>query len=304
MKKLYGTVVPIVTPLTEDDKIDVLSLERLVDHVIDGGLQCLYPCGTTGEMMYLTVEERKQVAEVTVRQAAGRIPVFVQAGAWNQADTIELAKHAVSIGADGIGVVTPVFYKLSDQGLIDFYTAVAHSVPEDFPVYMYGIPQNAVNDLNADVCEKVAAACPNVQGIKYSYPDFTKLQQFMMVKNQTFSVLVGPDHLFEAVCAVGGDGVVSGNAVIIREHYAAIWDAVQKKDFDLATKIQRRTNILNAVMCETNNIAAYKVILKDEGVIATTKMRRPMENLTPDQEKELLRRMKELDYKHVRISER
>ena len=125
-----------------------------------------------------------------------------------------------------------------------------------------------------------------------------------MVKNQTFSVLVGPDHLFEAVCAVGGDGVVSGNAVIIREHYAAIWDAVQKKDFDLATKIQRRTNILNAVMCETNNIAAYKVILKDEGVIATTKMRRPMENLTPDQEKELLRRMKELDYKHVRISER
>lgn len=96
----------------------------------------------------------------------------------------------------------------------------------------------------------------------------------------------------------------SGNAVIIREHYAAIWDAVQKKDFDLATKIQRRTNILNAVMCETNNIAAYKVILKDEGVIATTKMRRPMENLTPDQEKELLRRMKELDYKHVRISER
>ena len=304
MKKLYGTVVPIVTPLTEDDKIDVPSLERLVDHVIDGGLQCLYPCGTTGEMMYLTVEERKQVAEVTVRQAAGRIPVFVQAGAWNQADTIELAKHAVSIGADGIGVVTPVFYKLSDQGLIAFYTAVAHSVPEDFPVYMYGIPQNAVNDLNADVCEKVAAACPNVLGIKYSYPDFTKLQQFMMVKNQTFSVLVGPDHLFEAVCAVGGDGVVSGNAVIIREHYAAIWDAVQKKDFDLATKIQRRTNILNAVMCETNNIAAYKVILKDEGVIATTKMRRPMENLTPDQEKELLRRMKELDYKHVRISER
>ena len=79
MQKLYGTVVPIVTPLTEEDTIDVESLKNLVNHVIDGGLQCLYPCGTTGEMMYLTVEERKQVAEVTVKEAAGRVPVFVHA---------------------------------------------------------------------------------------------------------------------------------------------------------------------------------------------------------------------------------
>lgn len=301
MQKLYGTVVPIVTPLTEEDTIDVESLKNLVNHVIDGGLQCLYPCGTTGEMMYLTVEERKQVAEVTVKEAAGRVPVFVHVGAWNLKDTIELAQHAEKIGADGIGVVTPAFYKLSDQGLVDFYVEVAHSVSEDFPVYMYAIPQNAINDVNAAVCEEVAKQCPNVLGIKYSYPDFTKLQQFMMVKDQTFSVLVGPDHLFEAVCAVGGDGVVSGNAMIVREHYAAIWDAIQKKDYDLATKYQRRTNILNATMCEINNIAAYKVILKEEGIIKTTKMRRPMENLTLEQEKALLDRMKELDYKKVLV---
>ena len=88
MKKLYGTVVPIITPLTEADAIDIESLENLVDHVIDGGLQCLYPCGTTGEMMYLTMEERKQVAEVTVKHTAKRVPVFVQGGAWNLKDTI------------------------------------------------------------------------------------------------------------------------------------------------------------------------------------------------------------------------
>ena len=301
MQKLYGTVVPIVTPLTDEDTIDVESLENLVDHVIDGGLQCLYPCGTTGEMMYLTVEERKLVAEVTVRKAAKRVPVFVHVGAWNLKDTIELAQHAEKIGADGIGVVTPAFYKLSDRGLVDFYVAVANSVSKDFPVYMYAIPQNAVNDVNLAVCEEVAKQCPNVVGIKYSFPDFTKLQQFMLVKNQTFSVLVGPDHLFEALCAVGGEGVVSGNAMIIREHYAKLWDAIQKKDYDLATKYQRRTNVLNALMCEINNIAAYKVILKEEGVIKTSNMRRPMENLTSEQEKLLLEKMKELDYKQVLI---
>lgn len=301
MQKLYGTVVPIVTPLTEDDEIDVESLKHLVDHCINNGLQCLYPCGTTGEMMYLTVEERKLIAETVIKHTDKRVPVFVQVGAWNLADTIELAKHAVASGADGIGVVTPVFFKLSDQGLVDFYEAVSKSVPSDFPIYLYSIPQNAINDINAATAEKVAQKCANVVGIKYSYPDFTRLQQLMLIRNGTFSVLVGPDHLFEALCAVGGDGTVSGNAMCIPEHYAKIWEAVQAKDYDLATKYQRSTNVLNAIMCSINNIAAYKVILKDEGVIATTKMRRPMENLTPEQEADLLSTMHRLDYRKVTL---
>lgn len=299
MQKLFGIAVPIITPLTDEDKIDTESLKRLTDHCIDHGLQCLYPCGTTGEMMYLTVEERKQVAETVVKHAAGRVPAFVHVGAWNLKDTIELAQHAVSIGADGIGVVTPVFYQLSDKGIADFYISVAKSIPEDFPMYLYGIKQNAINDLTKETCEMVAEQCKNVIGAKYSFPDMTRLQQLMTVNGGDFSVLVGPDHLFEAVVAVGGDGVVSGNAMCIPEHYAAIWDALQKKDMELATKLQRRTNILNAAMCEINNIAAYKVILKEEGVIATTKMRRPMENLTENQEQALLKKIKELNYRVV-----
>jgi len=301
MQKLYGVVVPIVTPLTEDDKIDVESTKRLVDHCIDNGIECLYPCGTTGEMMYLTMEERKLVAEVVVEHTAKRVPVFVQVGAWNQADTIELAKHAVEIGADGIGVITPIFYKLSDAGLIDFYKAVAESVPADFPVYLYGIPQNAVNDINPATAEAIAQACPNVVGIKYSFGDFTRMQQFMLVRNQTFSVLAGPDHMFAPFCSAGGEGVVSGNAMCVPEHYEQLWEAIKAGDNALATKLQRRTNVLNSTMCAINNIAAYKVILKNEGVIATTKMRRPFENLTPAQEADLLAKMAEYDYRNVII---
>ena len=301
MEKLYGVVVPIVTPLTEDDKIDVESTKKLVDHCINNGIECLYPCGTTGEMMYLTMEERKLVAEVVVKHTANRVPVFVQVGAWNQADTIELAKHAVEIGADGIGVVTPIFYKLSDAGLVDFYKAVAESVPADFPVYLYGIPQNAVNDINPATAEAINQACPNVVGIKYSFGDFTRMQQFMLVRNQTFSVLAGPDHMFAPFCSAGGEGVVSGNAMCIPEHYEQLWEAIKAGDNALATKLQRRTNVLNSTMCAINNIAAYKVILKNEGVIATTKVRRPFENLTPQQEADLLEKMAQLDYRKVII---
>ena len=301
MKRLYGVVVPLVTPLTEEDTIDVASLKRLTDYCIDGGLQCLYPCGTTGEMMYLTVEERKLVAETVVKHAAKKVPVFIHVGAWNQTDTIALAKHAIEIGADGIGVVTPSFYKISDRGLIDYYVAVANSVPKDFPVYMYGIKQNAINDLNKEICQEVAEQCPNVIGVKYSFPDMTRIQDLMTVKDGEFDVLVGPDHLFEAVCVVGGKGVVSGNAMCVREHYKTLWKVIQENNYELATKIQRRTNILNKAMCEINNVAAYKVILKREGVLTTTKMRRPMENLTPVQEEELLKKLDTYNFKKVII---
>ena len=299
MQKLHGVVVPIVTPFTEDDAIDVESVKRLVDHCLQGGVQGLYPCGTTGEMMYLTVEERKQIAETVVESTNKRVPVFVHVGGWNQRDTVELARHAVAIGADGIGVVTPAFYKISDRELVDFYQSVAGSVPSDFPVYLYGIPQNAVNDISAAVAEKVAQACPNVVGIKYSRSDFSKMQQFMLVRNQTFSVLTGADDLFAPFCFAGGEGVVSGNAMCIPEHYAQLWDAIQQGDQCLATRLQRRTNVLNSLLCKNNNIAAYKAVLKNEGVLATSKMRRPLEELTAPQEKELLTAMETLRYHQV-----
>ena len=301
MQKLYGVVVPIVTPLTKEDTVDVESIKKLVDHCINNGVEGLYPCGTTGEMMYLSLEERKLIAETVVAHTNKRIPVFVHIGAWNLKDTIELAQHAVTIGADGIGVVTPTFFKLSDRGLIDFFRAVAESVPVNFPVYLYGIPQNAVNDISPAVAEAVAQACPNVVGIKYSFGDFTRMQQFMLVRDQTFSVLAGPDHMFAPFCSAGGDGVVSGNAMCIPEHYDQLWSAIQAGDNALATKLQRRTNVLNTTLCAINNIAAYKVILKNEGIISTTKMRRPMENLTPEQEADLLSSMEKLEYRKVII---
>lgn len=280
MKKLFGTVVPIITPFTVEDRIDVDSLNNLTEYIIEGGLQCLYPCGTTGEMLLLDPDERMLILETVIKKAGGRIPVFAQAGAMTLKDTVKLARHAVSAGADGIGVVTPSYFKLSDDGLVDYYTAVAESVPEDFPVYLYAIPQNAVNDINLSTAAQIASACKNVVGIKYSFPDMTRIQEFMTINRGDFSVLVGPDHLFHAVCAAGGDGTVSGNAMILREHYAALWNAIQSGDNKLSSVIQRRTNMLNNILCRKNNISAYKSILCRKGIIASSHMRAPMESLT------------------------
>lgn len=301
MKHLNDIVIPIITPLTENDTIDVPSLERLTEYMIGKGVDCLYPCGTTGEMVYLTDEERMLVTETVVRTAKGRVTVFAQVGAANTASTIKLAQHAVACGADGIGVVTPWYFQLSDKALVDYYCEVSQSVPDDFPIYLYSIPQNAVNDINADTAEKIAQKCKNVLGIKYSYPNMTRLQEMMTVRDGDFDVLVGPDHLYEALVAVGGKGVVSGNAMIIPEHYIAVRDAMAKGDWQTATKAQRRTNILNSILCAKNNIGCYKVVLKDLGVISTTKMRKPMEEVSADDAKKLLANLCLADYKNVRL---
>lgn len=301
MKKLFGTVVPIVTPFDERDQVDTDSLRNLTEYVIASGLSCIYPCGTTGEMCLLTEEERKEVVETVVGQTAGRVPVYAQVGAVTERETLALARHAVECGCDGIGVVTPFYFKLSDRGLVDFYTRVAKSVPEDFPVYLYGIPQNAVNDISVQTAREVAERCPNVAGIKYSSPDMTRLQEFMMIREETFSVLVGPDHLFQAVSAAGGDGVVSGNAMILASHYREIWKALESQDYIRARKIQRRTNKMNQILCEKNNISAYKVMLKEKGIIQTSAVRRPLESLTALEEEELKRSLRELDYERVLV---
>ncbi len=299
MKKLSGIVVPVVTPLTENDQIDVASLEKLVEHCIKGGLQAIYPCGTTGEMMYLTVEERKTVAETVIRKTAGRVPVYVHVGGWILKDTVELAKHAVEVGADGIAVVTPSFFKISEEGLIDFFVRVARSVPEDFPVYLYAIPQYAMNDISVIVAEKAAAQCPNIIGIKYSYPDMTRIQQMMRINDGTFSVLAGPDQLLTAVVSMGGDGVVSGSSQVIPEYYEAVWETLEKGDYELAAKKQQFTNRLNEVLCSVNNIAAYKAILQYQGIIQTRKTRKPLEEYTEVKTRELLEKLEKVKRSYI-----
>ena len=110
MKLMYGVVVPMTTPFGEDGKVDVEALEQETDFLVDKGVDCLYPCGTTGEMLLMSVEERKLVAETVMRRAANRMIVYVHCGAMTTEDTLDLAAHAKSIGADGIGVITPAFF--------------------------------------------------------------------------------------------------------------------------------------------------------------------------------------------------
>lgn len=299
MRLLYGVTVPLVTPLTKERTLDISSLEYLTDFLIEKGIHCLYPGGTTGEMMLMGMEDRKVLAETVVRQTTGRAVVYIQAGAVNQADTITLAKHAVDIGADGIGVVTPVFYKLSDRELVSYYQSVCRSVPSDFPVYLYAIPQCAVNDITPALAEDLAETCPNIAGIKYSYPNMSRIQEFTTIRSGSFSVLCGPDELFCATVLTGGAGTVSGNAQVIPEHYVAIWNALERGDIPTAVSLQRKTNQLNQILSNDHNIARYKAALKYRKILSDTSTYAPLEPLSEAESRSMSDMLEELKFTEI-----
>lgn len=296
MKKLKGVITPLSTPMDREGRVDYDSLEELCRFLIEKGINGLYPNGTTGEVVYLSIEERKRILERTVKAAAGRAVVFSMAGAATTQETIELARHAEAAGADGIGVVTPYYFKLSQEELFNHFKRVAESVDKDYPVYLYAIPQMAVNDISVELAERIADACPNVAGIKYSYPDMPRMLQMQEIRQGMFSVLTGPDDLFYPLLACGGDGTISGNSNVIPEHYAAIYKAFQSGDWKKAEMLQRRTSRLNGILSSSNSLARYKAGLVYRKVIRCAALRPPLAPISEKEAEELYRKLEEMDY--------
>lgn len=294
MKKLYGITTAMVTPFTEGGKIDIEKTKDVTEFLIGKGVNCLFPLGTTGEMNKLTVEERKLVAETIVKQVNNRVTVFIQVGAHTQEETIELAQHASEIGADGIGVVTPFFLGTNDAEMEEYYVTVANSVPSDFSIYLYNIPQASANEILPEVAQRIADRASNVVGIKYSYPDFIRLSEYTNINNSKFSVLTGTDRLLLPALVMGCDGTVSGISGVYPEPFVAAYKAYQEGDIDSAQKFQKEAEKYCITLKGGANMSYFKVGLKHRGVEAGV-MKKPQLDLDQEEVDSLTSNLKELE---------
>lgn len=290
MKKLYGVTVAMVTPFLLDGEVDYNAIEELTKMLVKKGVNCLYPCGTTGEMLRLTLEERKKIAETVISAAEGMVNVFIHCGAVNQEDTIALLKHAQESGADGAGVVTPVFFGANAKELETYYVTVAKSVRPDFPIYLYNIPQCAANDLTKETAERIANCCENVIGIKYSFADINRTVDYLGINGGDFSVLHGCDRVFTSMLALGCDGTVSGVAGVFPEPFVAVYKAFTEGRIKDAQNMQKTCiRLCDALKCG-GNMSYFKEGLKLRG-IAAGMMRKPQLDI---EEKEIEQLKEEL----------
>lgn len=285
LKKLYGITVAMVTPFDGDGHVDLGAVGMLSRMLVDKGVNCLYPCGTTGEMLRMTVSERKAVAETVVKAAEGKATVYIHCGAMTEEDTIELAMHARDIGADGVGIVTPQFFGANDRELVGYYKRVAGNVP-DFPIYLYNIPQCAGNDLTPTTVDRITDACPNVIGIKYSFADINRTIDYVHAKKPGFSVLHGCDRALTGMLALGCDGTVSGIAGVFPEPFVAVYEAYTQGDMERAGKLQDVCIRFCDALKRGTNMSYFKEGLKMRGIPAGY-MRRPQLDLEPEETKRL-----------------
>ena len=269
----------MVTPFLENGEINVEVLENFTSWLIESGISGLFPCGTTGEGHLLSIEERKLVAETVIRAAESRVLVYIQTGAMSLRDTLDLSRHALSSGADGIGVVTPSYYVLSQDNIRDYYIELAKNLPGDFPVYMYSIPDNALNDIEPSTAAAIAAECPNIIGIKYSDDNFVQLQAYNEIRGGEFSVLAGNDRTFASVMSSGCDGTVSGLSNLFPEKVMAVFKAFQKRDVDEAMKAQREVFLASSPLFDGFFLAGLKAGIGFRGIPVGT-LRKPLPELS------------------------
>ncbi len=221
---LRGAVTALVTPFTPDGSaVDWDAFERHVEAQIQGGIQGLVPCGTTGESPTLSDAEQRELVSRTVRVARGRVPVLAGAGNNDTMNTIELARAAVAAGADAVMVVMPYYNKPSQEGMMRHVGLVASAI--DAPVVLYNVPGRTVVDLTADTTLRILEKHPNVVGVKDASGNCCYCQDLLRRAGDRVFVLSGDDPLTLPLLAVGAVGVISVTSNLYPGQVNAVIDA-------------------------------------------------------------------------------
>ena len=231
-----GVITALITPL-RDGNVDEAAFETLLEPLIAAGFHGVVPRGTTGESASLTPDEHKQVVELCVRVAAGRIRVIAGAGGSATEKAIELARHAKTVGADGALVVTPYYNRPSQAGLKAHFEAVADAV--ELPLLLYNVPGRTGVDL-ADTTTAKLAAHPNIVGIKAATGDMGRVSWMRANIPGAFDLISGDDASFLGYAACGGVGVISVVSNVAPEGMVALYNAIQAGDLALARSWQDR----------------------------------------------------------------
>lgn len=264
MKHLNGIVTAMVTPVDKSGKINTDATAKLTQYLIDSGVTGLFPLGTNGECMRFNVEERKKVAETIVSTARGsNTSVFVHTGAMTEEDTAELTKHAYSIRADGAGIVTPPYFKLNDNELFNFYKRISEVVPNDFPIYVYNIPQCSGNDISYELMCRLFDKIPNIIGIKYSFNNDERTRRYCSIEG--LSVLHGADTRYPEMMEIGCDGVVSGLSGAYPKPFVEQASEYSKGNKEAMFRWQKIAKEV-AKVSANGNIAYIKFMITERGI--------------------------------------
>jgi len=262
--QLSGVLTALASPFTPDGEIDEKTLRRLVDRSVDGGVDGVVVCGSTGEFAAMSGAERRQLVETVVDQAAGRVPVIAQTGAVSTREAIELSRHAEAAGASVLMVVAPYYEPLTLDETLHYLRTVADAV--DIPIMLYNLPGATGVNLSPETVGQLAREVENIQYIKDTSADMAQAGQLIHRHGDVISTFIGWDSLLLQAITEGAAGVMAGTANVMPAELVSIHRALRAGDLTRAqTEWARIYPLMDAIM-SAPFIPAVKAALDAAGI--------------------------------------
>lgn len=278
----HGIYAALVIPYTPDGKVNYNELGRLVNHLIDNGIDGFYVNGSTGEAFLLTEDERYRILETVVDANAGRKKVICHVGSISTDQAIRFTQHAEKSGADANSAISPFYYKFSKPEIVQYYHDIMNNT--SLPMFIYNFPNFSGFSLSEDVLDELTTH-KNLAGVKFTSSDFFLLER-IKTNHPDLVVWNGFDEMLCAGLIMGADGAIGStyNCMALIVH--KIYDCFKNGDIDKAQKYQCIVNTVIKAICNNGVFASVKAILEFDGFVFNG-CRKPFAPITENGRQEL-----------------
>lgn len=292
----YQGIIPAFYACYDDEgNISVERTKELTRYFIKKGVKGVYVCGSSGECIYQSKEERKQTLEAVMSEAKGKLTVIAHVACNNTADSMELAAHAESLGVDAIASIPPIYFKLPEHAIAQYWNDISSAAPNtDFVIY--NIPQLAGVALTMPLFREMRKN-PRVAAVKNSSMPVQDIQMFKMEGGPDFVVFNGPDEQFISGRAMGADGGIGGTYAVMPELLLKADELLKAGKVKEAAEVQYAIDAIIYAMCacKGNLYAVMKEILRIRENLDIGGVRKPLPNLFPEDVEQVKKCAKMID---------
>ena len=284
MQSFVGTGVALVTPFKKDFSVDVEALEKIVNHVIEGGVEYLVVLGTTGEPATLTSDEKELVIETIVKANNKRLPLVLGVGGNNTMQLVDELKTRDFSAFSAILSVSPYYNKPTQEGIYQHFSAIAKASP--IPVILYNVPGRTASNMLPSTVLRLANEFPNVIGIKEAAGDIVQAMKIIQGKPKDFLVISGDDMITLPMVLAGGSGVISVIGEGFPKEFSQMVRLGLERKVDEAYALHYKIADATDMIFEQGNPAGIKQVFKALGLAENT-VRLPLVAVNEDLEKRL-----------------
>ncbi len=264
MKKFRGTGVAVITPFKSDSSIDFKALERVINHIIDGGISYLVILGTTSEAATMNCEEKEAVISYIKEINGGRLPIVMGIGGNCTQQVINTIRQTDFDGIDGILSVAPYYNKPNQKGIYQHFKAVSNACP--VPIIIYNVPGRTCSNIDAETCLKLAWDFENIVAVKEASGNLPQIMNIISGAPSDFHVISGDDLLTLPMISLGAEGVISvlGNA--FPREWSEMVSLALKSKFKNASELHYKYLEMIGLIFEDGNPAGIKSVLNGLGI--------------------------------------